>query len=70
MEEGKTYTVTLEEVDYNMLLACTQVMPTVRNFLANNGQAQIAHLFQGLFDVLTKIPIQSEIKEVKKVKAS
>ena len=70
MEEGKTYTVTLEEVDYNMLLACTQVMPTVRNFLANNGQAQIAHLFQGLFDVLTKIPMQSEIKELKKVKAS
>ena len=70
MEEGKTYTITLKEVDYNMLLACTQVMPTVRNFLANNGQAQIAHLFQGLFDVLTKIPMQSEIKELKKAKAS
>ena len=70
MEEGKTYTVTLEEVDYNMLLACTQAMPTVRNFLANNGQAQIAHLFQGLFNVLTKIPAQSEIKKPKKIKVS
>tara|TARA_R100001530_G_scaffold75113_1_gene52805 strand:+ start:597 stop:809 length:213 start_codon:yes stop_codon:yes gene_type:complete len=70
MEEGKTYIVTLEEVDYNMLLACTQVMPSVRDFLANKGQAQVAHLFQDLFNVLTKIPAQSEIKELKKVKTS
>ena len=70
MEEGKTYIVTLEEVDYNMLLACTQVMPSVRDFLANKVQAQVAHLFQDLFNVLTKIPAQSEIKELKKVKTS
>jgi len=73
-----SYDINLSEVDYNTLNACKETLPVIRDFLAQNGQGQMAYLCQQIFDVVRKIPEQSTLrrprgrprKEVAEVKAT